>query len=324
MIKNGISIIICCYNSSIKLYDVIKHINSQENYNFKNLEVIFIDNNSNDNTKFIIYDIIHTYKNINILYKFEHLKGQTYARNTGINNSNYRYILFCDDDNLLSNNYLYQVNKIFNENDNIGLCGGKSIELINADLIPKWFEGFKSSFAIGSQITNPQITLFGAGMACRRIIFDHFKNIGFNLTLIGRNSNILTSGDDSEIVCAAKILGFELFSSNDFYFYHKISINRLNYNYLCKLYFGFGKMTSVLVIYNQFISNKKILPIYKYYLLYFKVYFKSLFSFLFLKWYHKKVFLMYNLGILTGFISFIPHIKKLLLNIHILNQNRIK
>ena len=71
---------------------------------------------------------------------------------------------------------------IFENNNSICICGGKSIELIEAGLKPYWFDQFNSAYAVGSQIKNPLHDLFGAGMAIRRKIFEHFRNINFNFS----------------------------------------------------------------------------------------------------------------------------------------------
>jgi glycosyltransferase involved in cell wall biosynthesis len=320
----GISVIVCCYNSSLKLYNVFDHIKKQKNYNFLNFEILFIDNNSNDDTKSIIHDIIISNLNYDIHYFYEELKGLMNARNKGIMLSKYDYILFCDDDNLLSDNYFTSIYNIFNSNNNISICGGMGIELILDTIKPTWFEHFKKSYAVGSQIAIPQITMYGAGMAIRRKVFDHLKYAGFESFLSGRKGNNLTSGDDGEIVLSAIISGYEIYTDDSFYFYHIIPKSRLTFNYLYKLHIGFGKMYPILQVYRSNINNNKTLHPTIYLIIFLIHLFKSLIILFFFKKSYKKVHLFYTIGLFIGIFKYTPTLFKLIKVIKNLKKFRIQ
>lgn len=93
----GFSFIIPNYNNG-KL--IRRCIDSILNQNFKNFEIIVIDDGSTDDS----LKILDKYKNI-ILIKNKKNKGVSYSRNVGILNSTKKYIVFLDSDDYLKENY---------------------------------------------------------------------------------------------------------------------------------------------------------------------------------------------------------------------------
>ena len=88
-----LTIIICTHNRSKLLMECVNSLIKQ---NTENVEIIIIDNNSKDNTKDISLKYISKYKNIR--YVFEQNIGLSFARNRGIKEAKYNWILYIDDD----------------------------------------------------------------------------------------------------------------------------------------------------------------------------------------------------------------------------------
>ena len=98
-----VSIIVPVYNISKKARDLIRTLKSQT---YKNIEVILVDNNSNDDTKECLNELIRDDKRFKL---FEEKKqGPNYARKKGFENSNGEYIYFCDADDYLEDDAIYQ------------------------------------------------------------------------------------------------------------------------------------------------------------------------------------------------------------------------
>src|SRR6188768_949594 len=100
----GISIVVCCYNSSERLGRTLDFIFKQS---FDHpWELIIIDNASSDNT-FLVAENYKKSKPANIPFVIakELRPGLKNAREKGFALSSYDYILFVDDDNWLSENY---------------------------------------------------------------------------------------------------------------------------------------------------------------------------------------------------------------------------
>jgi len=117
-----ISVIIPTYNREKLIVDSIKSVLNQT---YKNLEVIIIDDGSEDNTK----QVINKIQDNRIKYiKLEKNGGAGKARNIGIKNAVGQYISFQDSDDIL---YPYklekQLNNIINKNSNLDFCKIKVI-----------------------------------------------------------------------------------------------------------------------------------------------------------------------------------------------------
>ena len=108
-----ISIISPLYNQEKYILRFIKSI---QNQNFNDLEIIFVDDCSTDNSIQIIDDIKKIDKRI-ILIKHKKNKGTLISRNEGALLSKGEYLIFSDPDDILSNNILticYEMAKKYN------------------------------------------------------------------------------------------------------------------------------------------------------------------------------------------------------------------
>ena len=102
-----ISVIIPTYNRANSIISSIKSVLSQT---YRNLELIVVDDCSNDNTESLISNI----KDNRLLYiKLKERKGANYARNIGISKAKGKYISFQDSDDL------YRINKLEKQYKNL-------------------------------------------------------------------------------------------------------------------------------------------------------------------------------------------------------------
>lgn len=106
MENNKISIIIPVLNSEKTILGCLESILKQD---YKNFEVIVVDNNSSDNTK----KIIEEFEKIDgrIKYFFEEKKGRGSARNNGINHASGDIIAMTDSDCIVPNNWISIISK---------------------------------------------------------------------------------------------------------------------------------------------------------------------------------------------------------------------
>ena len=106
-INPKISLIITVYNQDHYIKMIYASIQQQE---LKDIEIIFIDDASTDNSSFIIKDLMKLDKRISYI-KNNINKKQFYSINLGVLYSNGEYILSIDPDDLLLNNILIKVYK---------------------------------------------------------------------------------------------------------------------------------------------------------------------------------------------------------------------
>ncbi|MFH1062542.1 MAG: glycosyltransferase [Candidatus Omnitrophota bacterium] len=107
-----VSIIITTKNAEQYIADCLGSIKSQ-NYNQSEIEVIVVDNNSNDKTKSIAYQFTDKVYNIG--------PERSAQRNFGINNASGEYVLYLDVDMMLSRNVLLECVKKIETEDLSGL-----------------------------------------------------------------------------------------------------------------------------------------------------------------------------------------------------------
>ncbi len=242
----GVSIIICCYNSSKLLPQTLKHICNQKISENIKWEVLIIDNNSIDNTSIIAEKLLNEYK-CPTFYKIfsQPVQGLSSARKMGLDNSQYEYILFCDDDNWLDESYIETGFRVLEGDKDIGALGGQSVAVIKGDC-PEWFLNNKQNYSIGKQaVESGDITwstgvLWGAGMFVRTSALRDLYSDGFKSLLTDRKGDELSSGGDSELCYALRLAGWKIWYDENLILKHFLTNERLDWSYLRRLNRGFG------------------------------------------------------------------------------------
>ena len=169
----SVSIIICFYKGENRIAKTIAHLKKINLEGIENVELLLIDNNSPDNSRNVIESELKDFSRFSWRIINETKPGQTFARIRGIKESKYECILFCDEDNWISYDYLNIGLKILNENKKIGDLGGFGIVVSDVE-IPDWFEKNKAYYAVGPQmpqsgeVKDSRNTVYGAGMFVRR------------------------------------------------------------------------------------------------------------------------------------------------------------
>lgn len=120
-----ISVIIPTWNRKSYLIQALKSIYSQ---NYKNFEVIVIDNGSNDGTADLVEE---QFPDVKLIKNNKNL-GASFAKNQGILKSKGTYTLFCDSDiEFTHKECIKKMVQILEENKNIGAIGGEAYKLPN-------------------------------------------------------------------------------------------------------------------------------------------------------------------------------------------------
>ena len=96
-----ITVIIPIYNGEEHIHSLIKSMFKQD-IGFNNIELIFIDNVSTDNSKTILREYSENYENIKLIELERHFPTPGRSRNNGILEASSDYIMFCDGDDLYS------------------------------------------------------------------------------------------------------------------------------------------------------------------------------------------------------------------------------
>ncbi|MET3979695.1 glycosyltransferase involved in cell wall biosynthesis [Mucilaginibacter sp. UYP25] len=235
-VGSGISVIICCYNGATQLPQTLRHLALQVVSPAINWEVIVIDNASTDDTFTVAsaewqqYDL----PNIDFTVLSETRPRKYHALSTGVDKAKYEYIVICDDDNWLSNNYINEAFQIINSNPLLAAVGGQGIAVSDID-IPVWFWDCQNSYAVGKpNASSADITakgyLWGAGMILRRSLYKEV-NRDLPAILLGPSQNETARAEDIELCMRFVLAGYRLYYDEALVFSHYILPNRLAEGY---------------------------------------------------------------------------------------------
>lgn len=258
---NGYSILICCYNSENRIEETLTALLKLERKNIE-AEIIIVDNASTDATSMVADKFLKD-KDFAYSIKHEKIAGKTNAILKGLNIASYDKIVFCDDDVLLSKNYLTEAEKVFSSDDKIGILGGKGL-VKDSLILPKWFANFENAYAVGEQWTEDgDITLqkgyvWGAGCIFRKAAWNEIIENGFKRFYTGvQGTKKNMTGEDSELCLWVIFSGFKLWYAGALTYTHNLEQERLSWNYLLLLNVGFARSQLYLDLIETIMYSKK-------------------------------------------------------------------
>ena len=239
-----ISVIICCYNGKAHLRPALEHIARQQYDASLEVEFIFVDNASTDGSADYVQKVwseLKTKMSLQIVREEE--SGLIHARRCGVRVARGKYIVFCDDDNWLREDYVQKAYELMERMSNVGVLGGQGA-LAPYITAPNWWEGNQCNYAAGKQllttgIANERGFLNGAGLVTPRNLAQKIFNGSFPFLLTGRKGNACLSGEDWEYCTRARMMGYDLYYSEDLFYWHDIEGARLTEEYLHKLLHSF-------------------------------------------------------------------------------------
>lgn len=131
-----VSIITPCYNCEKYIQRYINYTMAQT---YKNIELIFINDGSTDNTEKILLENKKKIEDngIRFVYIYQKNKGLGGAINTGLKHITGDYFTWCDSDNFFAEEYVEENVKFFQKHPecNIVRCGGNIVEEENTKVV---------------------------------------------------------------------------------------------------------------------------------------------------------------------------------------------
>ncbi|MGM0944154.1 MAG: glycosyltransferase [Bacteroidota bacterium] len=274
----GVSIIICTFNGRHRLEPTLVH--ALEQITSFPFEVLLVDNASTDASG----DWVREYAEKNqvtdkLRVVRESNPGLSHARMRGVTESKFSVVLFCDDDNWLSENYLEVGYAQFVDNPKLGALGGEGIPVFESEK-PDWFDRFSHSYAVGdlgmkSGILPRGSAVYGAGCFFRKAALNQLLKKGWRSILSDRKGNSLSSGGDVELCYAIQLLGNDIGFEASLKFYHFLEDRRLKWNYYINLKKGISNSFPILASY-QLHDYQRLRDFKKYLFSSFKILIKGL------------------------------------------------
>ena len=250
----SISVVICCYNSAAVLQETLEHLKCQV-FTDEKWEVIVVDNNSNDGTAEAARQAwaLRAPDRVDFRVVSEPSPGLSHARLKGVAEARYEVISFIDDDNHVPPGWIAYQSRTFDRQE-IGILGCTAVARTE-DPAPEWYASNEHAFATGRLYEGDLVnitdrgTVYGAGMCIRKEIFTHLQRMGWSPLLSGRKGNSQSGGEDAELCLAARLLGYQLFYTNEIEIQHYLAPSRVTWDRLKKMTWGFGASDVFLLVY---------------------------------------------------------------------------
>ncbi|HLX91441.1 MAG TPA: glycosyltransferase [Puia sp.] len=136
------SIIVAAYNRKDILIEAIRKIMGT-GFPKSEYEIIIGDNNSSDGTRERVEEFTRENSGkVNLKYLVETRKGNVYARHSAVKHAIGKYLVFCDDDCFVADNWLTEIDRIFRLHPEIGLLGTR-IEIQWDKSAPAWMQNYQ-------------------------------------------------------------------------------------------------------------------------------------------------------------------------------------
>lgn len=275
----GFSIVLCTYNPDEVIFKrLLDSVNFLNNPNNNPFEIIIVDNNSSNSISQYSYIASFLKKDNNRKCVVEAKQGLTQARIRGLNEAQYDWIIYFDDDNEPNAEYLINLEKAIEENSQVHIWGPAKIKVEFIGVSKKnWVETKKEYFQerdwnatnFGINNTWQYYFPYGTGMVVNRNVLEEYVkrvNTG-RYSLSDRKGKSLSSGGDLQIVLTATNMQLPVGTINGLVINHLISKEKANISYLEKQQYGTASCNisahvqadPELKLDNTLVSNKDIL-----------------------------------------------------------------
>jgi glycosyltransferase involved in cell wall biosynthesis len=247
----GISILICTYNPEKQIFRrTLKSVDNLKIPAGVPVECIIIDNNSSIPVEQLDYvrEFLDRCPWAKVIQETQ--QGLTFARIAGFRVAENSLIVFIDDDNEVSPQYLEVVVDLFITYPSVGAWGPGNINVEFMGNVSEWFqENFRTLFQDRSAEYNEYGCIrqtwtyfypFGTGLAVRKNILEQYYNEvkNGNLCSTDRQGKSLSSGGDNQIVWEAIKMSYAAGVAASLVVNHLIPASRANLNYVKRLRFG--------------------------------------------------------------------------------------
>jgi glycosyltransferase involved in cell wall biosynthesis len=246
---DGVSVIICCYNSAQRLPEALRHLTRQTLSTAISWEVlVVVDRASKDDTWQVAESFAKDFQPGQLRVVEESRRGLGAARIGGMNVARYEYLTYIDDDNWVVPNWVQIVYDFFSTTPDAGALGGRGEAVFEGGDGPAWFPKFAGSYAADAQypeagdITDkPTHLLWGASLSMRKSVFEALMATGFEFTCtekLGPELHKLVAMrpvEDTDLCYGIKALGWRLYYRPDLFYQHFLTKNRLTWSYFRKM-----------------------------------------------------------------------------------------
>ena len=263
---DGVSVVVCCYNSVDRLPPTIAHLARQRVPDGVAWEVVVADDASTDATAATAAASWQEH-GVDVPFRVvaQPEPGLSAARAKGLEVATHGIRIFCDDDNWLAKDYVARAFEAMRSNASAAVLGGRGAPALAADP-PAWFAHYATYYALGPQaeatgdVTEAKGYVYGAGLVLRRSAWDELCAHGFRSQLTGRKGASLASSEDRELCYALRLRGHRIRYEDGLQFMHEIPDRRLAWSYLLTMVEMAHRTTPVMEAYALALSGERAAP----------------------------------------------------------------
>lgn len=242
-----ITVVICTHNGAPHLPNVLDRLATQVCMAAINWEIVIVDNNSNDQTVWVVqlYQALPAFAD-KLQYVFEPKQGLAFARRCAVQVAKGDLLAFLDDDNLPNPHWVQAVYNFGQKHPDAGAYGSQIVGRCEIEPPPD-FERIACFLAVIDRCNLPfrydQLNrwLFpaGAGLVVRRQAW--LANVPEQPALSGVAAQDLTGkGEDIETLSYLRKAGWPIWHNPGMRIEHVIARDRLSAHYLLALFRGVG------------------------------------------------------------------------------------
>ncbi len=267
-----ITIVICTYNGAKNIIDVLEAILTQDGYNELVESIMVVDNCSTDNTKQLVLEMRNRCPIIK--YVYESKPGLSNARRNAVL-ARTPWVAYLDDDNIILPGWLIELEKTIINNANVGVINGAVLPRTTCEYTKDHVNKLKSMYnnlacthlsEKDLMEKNPRVKKpFGAGLCVLTKALQKVNDDGW-LSLIGRQGDVLSSGEDGELSYKVLNQGYKYIFNKRMVMHHVIPINRLEDEYINKLIKGLAADSYVYISMKKNYFLQRLLRLIKYFL----------------------------------------------------------
>ncbi|MES1925712.1 glycosyltransferase [Salinisphaera sp. T31B1] len=239
-----ITLVLTTYNRADLLVEALESIGRSIVGDHVVVEVIVVDNNSTDDTATQVERVIARGFPFELRYVFEAEQGLSAARNRGTAEARGSIVVFMDDDQRIAENYLADVELVFEESG--AQCVGGPLLYYNATQLPKWlphllqYIGQFDAGPVQCDLTPDGELLRGGNMA---ILKKDLVALGGYDTRLGRRGELLFAKEETDLQERLYAAGGRIAYDPRLIQYHFLRPERYNKNYWRRNRFDWGRTT---------------------------------------------------------------------------------
>jgi len=232
-----ISVIIATYNRAKLVGETIESFLNQT-FSHGQYEILIVDNNSTDNTKEVIDDIIKKNQSgVQIRYVFEKEQGVSFAENKGVVLANSDLVYITNDDVIADKNLLAELVKVFDIDSKIAVVSGAVLPKFEAEP-PSWITKHCYGYLLSLTPIRPETLIIssktmGAASCHYGIVKKVFIEAG-GFQPENTAGEWVGDGEWGLNLKLDKVGGYKSAYTSSSILYHMLPKNRLNQKYINK------------------------------------------------------------------------------------------